>query len=123
MQYVVSWYGDLPDKAAWYLRRGQGPWGWVALASILLGALVPSLALLVRRVRREPRLLHWVAGSVLLALLLRDLWLLGPAFGPGGLLASPLALAAAGALWVGLTYGPAWPRSATPTGREATRAA
>jgi hypothetical protein len=121
MQYVVSWYGGLPEKAAWYLRRGQGPWGWIALASFAFGALLPLLALLQRRVRRRPRLLRWVGASILLGLLLRTLWLLGPAFDPSILLAAALAAVAMGGLWIGLAYGP-WRPAAAPGG-EAARGA
>ena len=54
MSFIVSWYGDLPDKAAWYLRRGQDGWNWVILSAVLVGALVPIAMLLSSRTSREP---------------------------------------------------------------------
>lgn len=117
MQYVVSWYGNLPEKAAWYLHRSQGLWGWLALASLALGVVLPFLALLLRAVRRDPARLRWVGALVLLGVLLRIVWLVTPA--PTGLLAAALALVAIGGAWIGLAQG-AWPE---PAGGEAIRGA
>src|SRR3954454_10225770 len=53
-QFLVCYYGDLPDKAAWYVRRQAGVWLWLDGAAVLLASLLPFAALLSPRVRRSP---------------------------------------------------------------------
>ncbi len=96
MSFIVSWYGDLPDKAAWYLRRGQDGWNWVILSAVLVGALVPIAALLSSRLRASRRALRLVGGLILVGVILHVLWLMAPGFEPGAIvaaLASVVALA------------------------------
>lgn len=103
MQYVVSWYGNLPEKAAWYLHRTQGLWGWLGLASLAFAVILPFLALLFRAVRRDPDRLRWVGAAILLGVLLRTVWLVAPS--PSASLATVLALVAIGGAWIGLAHG------------------
>jgi hypothetical protein len=105
-QYLVAWYGDLPPKAAWFLRR-QG-WGWGALqaVSVLLSALLPFGALLLARVRRSPAALAGLSPFVLAGLLAHFAWIVAPTFGAAALLAALLGFLAVGGLWIGLVFGP-----------------
>lgn len=105
-QYLVAWYGNLPEKAAWYLRREALPWLLLEAASLGLSALLPLLALLPAAARRSPRLLSWVGGSVLLGVWLHMLWLLGQPFGFWAAPAGLLGTVAVGGLWLGLAGGP-----------------
>lgn len=105
-QYLVTWYGNLPDKAEWYLQRQALPWLPVEAASIGLSAVLPVLALLPASARRSPRALAWVGAAVLLGVLLRLIWLVGPPFGPLVILSGLLATAAVGGMWLGLAAGP-----------------
>ena len=43
MTFVVAWYGDLPEKAAWFLKRVQ--FGWI---SVLITALAVGRRAAVR---------------------------------------------------------------------------
>ena len=81
MSYIVAWYGDLPPKAAWYLKRGASPWGGVLGASLVLGGILPFLALLFASVRKSPALLRGVGLLVLIGLALHFAWLVLPAYG------------------------------------------
>ncbi len=65
-QFLVAWYGNLPDKAVWFLRREAAPWIWLEAASLLLTALLPIGALLPRWMRRDPRALARIGGGLLL---------------------------------------------------------
>ena len=65
MSYIVAWYGDLPPKAAWYLKRGASPWGGVLVASLIIGGILPFLALLFSAVRNSPALMRGVGLLVL----------------------------------------------------------
>lgn len=102
MSYIVAWYGDLPEKAAWYLRRGTDGWSWTITAAIAIGAIIPFAMLLRRSLRRSRRALRVVAGLILLGIWLHVAWLVAPAFRPGWLIAALAALVAMTSLSLGL---------------------
>jgi len=69
-QYLTIWYGNLPDEAAFALRRAEGGWGVIVLAVIALVFALPFASLLHPAGRRSSR---WL--STLLVLQLVGLWL------------------------------------------------
>ena len=103
MALIVNWYGDQPDRAAWYLARVAGPWLWVALAALVFGALGPIVALLFDRVRRSAAASRLVGASILLGVALHDVWLMAPDAAPAAAPAALLALAATVALALGFS--------------------
>ncbi|MCO6417961.1 hypothetical protein JYK14_17605 [Siccirubricoccus sp. KC 17139] len=106
VQYLVVWYGNLPHKTEWYLERMALPWLPMEVASLGLAAILPVLALLPAVTRRSPRALAWVGAGVLVGVLLRLLWLVGPGFGPLAVLSGLLGTVAVGGIWLGLAGGP-----------------
>lgn len=102
MSYIVAWYGDLPEKAAWYLRRGTDGWNWTIAAAVTVGAILPFAMLLRRSLRRSRRALRIAAGLILLGIWLHVTWLVAPAFRPGWLVAAITALVAMTGLSLGL---------------------
>lgn len=114
MAYVVIWYGNLPEKVAWYVIRGQGGWQWLLLANVLVGLFLPFCLLLTRRGRQSPLVLGAVGGLLLLGVFLHVVWLIAPAFDLSAMVASMVAVvaltcfAAAAGGWVffrsGATY-------------------
>ncbi|AWN43098.1 hypothetical protein [Methylobacterium durans] len=92
MSYIVAWYGDLPPKAAWYMKRGEGAWGAVLAAAFLAGGLIPFAMLLVSAVRRSPATLRVVGLLVLVGLALHLAWYVLPAYGAGAGLAAAFGL-------------------------------
>ncbi len=80
MTFVVAWYGDLPHKAEWFLKRSTPAWETVLIAALLLGALLPFAMLLLRSIRTS-RLGLRIAGSlILIGTALHFCWVLVPAF-------------------------------------------
>ncbi len=79
MTFIVSWYGNLPDKARWWLARGHGGWGIVATLMVGLAGLAFAL-LLLRLVRTTALGLRVVGVVTLLALALHFAWLIAPSF-------------------------------------------
>jgi hypothetical protein len=111
MTFVVAWYGDLPEKAAWFLKRGSPGWIAVLLAALLAGACLPFGMLLVRAVRRSRRGLRVAGGLILVGIILHMIWLLVPAF---SLQAGTIVVACAGlaglaglSIFIGLAIGSA----------------
>ncbi len=91
MSVLVIWYGDLPDRVAWFILRIGKPWLSCAVAAFLFASLVPALLLLLARVRQSRVGLRWVAASILAGVTLFDVWLIAPAFGRLTLATAPLA--------------------------------
>lgn len=81
MQWLISWMGDLPDEAEWYLRRLNGAWPVLLILTVVLFAVVPFFALLPASVRTTLPKLRLVAGLVLAGYVAESLWRMGPAHG------------------------------------------
>jgi hypothetical protein len=76
MTFIVKWYGDQPDDAAWYLARAHGLPFALLLGGLVFGAAVPILACAWERVRTSPRAMRLVGLCTMLGIFLHDLWLL-----------------------------------------------
>ena len=95
MQWVISWMGNLPDEAAWYLKRSAGWWGALLMIMLMLIGIVPFFALLRSDVRQNLDRLRPVAWLVVAGYVLENVWRLAPAFAPDPLiLPAVLALGA-----------------------------
>ena len=81
MQFIVTWYGNIPDKVHWYVIRSDKGWSLLALVAFMLGAALPFLAILLPSVRREPAPLRGVGVLVLCGIALHVAWLTAPALG------------------------------------------
>ena len=80
MTFVVAWYGDLPEKASWFLKRSSPGWISVLMAALAVGAVLPFGMLLMQRVRRSRRGLRIASVAILFGSVLHFIWLLVPAF-------------------------------------------
>ncbi|WP_271602732.1 hypothetical protein [Bradyrhizobium sp. CCBAU 45384] len=80
MTFVVAWYGDLPHKAAWFLKRGSDTWAAVLIATFVIGAVLPFTMLLLAGVRASRAGLRAVSVLLLLGTGLHFAWLILPAF-------------------------------------------
>jgi hypothetical protein len=69
-QYLVIWYGNLPEELMFVIHRVEPP--WLALAWVVLGAcfFIPFVVLLSRGVKRRPNAL--MAVSIVIAI---GMWL------------------------------------------------
>ena len=77
-QFMLIWYSDIPEEAAYFVRR-QGAWGLLLVLDVLLCWGVPFLLLLPASTKRHPKTLASMA-VVLLAGRFLDLYLMiGPA--------------------------------------------
>jgi hypothetical protein len=74
-QYLLIWYGNLSDEIPYYIARTRGGWLALFLLNPLLNWLIPFVVLLPRKAKRNPVVLRWVAGIILLGRWL-DLYLL-----------------------------------------------
>ncbi len=93
MQFLISWYGNIPDKVKWYAARSEGLWPMLALAAFALGAALPFVAILNAGIRRSTAALRWVGLCALIGIALHVAWLTVPV--GGGLVLVPAFLSAA----------------------------
>ena len=110
MAVLVIWYGDVPERVAWFVVRMRGPWLMLAWLAFIIGSAVPILALFLGRWRRSPHALRLIAGIALCGIALYDCYLVAPAFGGPALGAALLALSTIGALFIAFLARP-WARA------------
>lgn len=59
-QFLLIWYGDIPEETQWYLVRQNGGWQWIGLLLILGHFVIPFLGVMSRHVKRNRKaLLFW----------------------------------------------------------------
>jgi hypothetical protein len=92
MAFIVTWYGNIPDKVDWYVARTYGVWPLVVFASFVLGAAIPFLAILNPWVRRSPMPMRLLGALVLTGIALHIAWLTMPAFGYGPIIPALLSV-------------------------------
>ncbi len=65
-QYLLIWYGNIPEEATHYVLRTQDPWLGLFALNMLVNWVVPFIVLLSAKAKRSRRILGAVAGLLLL---------------------------------------------------------
>ncbi|MDM8009070.1 MAG: quinol:cytochrome C oxidoreductase [Phycisphaerae bacterium] len=78
-QYMLIWYGNMPEESFYLYDRLTGGWLGVSIALAVVRFVVPFLALLSRRAKMNRTMLWWVSIIVLAGQLLDLYWLIMPA--------------------------------------------
>jgi hypothetical protein len=81
-QFLLSWMGNRPSEAAWYMARADGVFWYVSLFLVFGHVALPFFALLSYRLKRNIIPLTWVAAWCLFAHYVHIHWLIAP-HGPG----------------------------------------
>ena len=105
MQFLISWSGNLPEEARFYVPRLHGGFGKVGVGLLLGHFALPFLILLNRTLKRHPGVLGVLGPVLLVGGFLDVFWLVAPSL-PRAQIFSWTDLAATlgiGALFVG-TY-------------------
>ena len=119
-QFLIIWYGNLPEEIVWYVHRAQGGWNWVGMVLLVLHFALPFVLLLSRRTKRQVQRLTSVAALVLGMHLVDIYWLVMPAFFPERLhvhwldVVTPVAM---GGLWLAAFCWQLQRRSLLPAAR------
>jgi len=53
-QFMLIWYGNIPEETEWIYHRQVGVWGSIGLILIFLHWMLPFLGMMSRHVRRNP---------------------------------------------------------------------
>lgn len=80
-QFLIIWYGNLPEEVIWYTRRLDAGWKWLALALVAFHFAVPFVLLLSREWKRSAVRLGLVACLLLVMNVAEKLWMVEPAIG------------------------------------------
>ena len=87
-QFLLIWYGDIPEEAIWYVERCTGGWLPLLLGSFAVSWIVPFFTLLPQKSKRSIKVMTAMTVLVLLGRWL-DLYIIvmpakwsAPKFGP-----------------------------------------
>jgi hypothetical protein len=81
-QYMLIWYGNIPEETGWYMVRHFGAWGPLSLLLLLGHFLGPFLILISRHPKRRREMLTAAAGWMLVMHLVDIFWLVMPQLPP-----------------------------------------
>jgi len=82
-QYMLIWYGNLPEEVTYYVDRHAGAWAVLSTASLLANWAIPFLVLLPRPAKHDESRLLRICALLLVGHWL-DLYLMvQPVFEPG----------------------------------------
>jgi hypothetical protein len=81
-QYMLIWYGNLPEEIVWVKHRTEGSWGAIALLLTVLHFFIPFFLLVGSVGKKRPRLLGLAALSLLVGHFVDLYWLIFPVLGP-----------------------------------------
>ena len=92
VQLTVIWYGNIPEETHYViLRTILPPWNSLAWTVFIMAFIIPFIVLINKRVKTRPRFMMALCATVILAMWLEHLLLLGPAWDPAAA-AVPLSL-------------------------------
>lgn len=77
-QFLLIWYGNLPEEIPWYLERMRSGWQYVGLVLVVFHFALPFFLLLSRDLKRHARTLSIVAGLLLIMRLVDLFWMIAP---------------------------------------------
>jgi len=64
-QYLLIWYGNLPEETPYYISRTSEPWIGIFLLNLGLNWVIPFLVLLPRDAKRSATVLKWISIVIL----------------------------------------------------------
>lgn len=98
-QFLLYWYGNIPEETLWYKHRMEHGWGYLGILLIALHFVVPFLGTMSRHIRRRPAVMAGWAVFLLCVHWLDMMFLIMP--NNGFHLTSMLVLGHL-ACWIGL---------------------
>jgi hypothetical protein len=60
-QYLLIWYGNLPDEITHYIKRTNGPWLVLFFINLIANWIIPFFVLLPVRSKCSTRVLKWIS--------------------------------------------------------------
>jgi hypothetical protein len=77
-QYLLIWYGNIPEETVWFLHRWNGTWKTASLVLIFGQFVVPFFVLFPQAVKRMPAVMKAIGLWILLMHWVDIYWLVMP---------------------------------------------
>ncbi len=77
-QYLLIWYGDLPEETSWFFHRWHGIWTILSITLVVAHFIVPFLALLSFPSKTNPKRLKFMSIWILAVHFLDVYWMIMP---------------------------------------------
>jgi hypothetical protein len=77
-QYMLQWYGNLPEEIVYFMHRWTGGWKYFSLILVFVHFIVPFLILLPRSSKTNPKILVFVSVWIIAAQYIDSYWLVMP---------------------------------------------
>ena len=81
-QYMLIWYGNLPEEVTFFVARHKGAWGVLSVANLLANWVIPFFALLPRGSKRSDSMLLRICVLFLVGRWLDLFVMIQPVFEP-----------------------------------------
>lgn len=77
-QFLLIWYGNIPEETEWFYHRQESGWAWVSIALVLLHWILPFMGLMSMYVRRRPGIIAFWAAYLLVMHYVDVFWMIMP---------------------------------------------
>jgi hypothetical protein len=91
-QYMLIWYGNIPEETEWFVRRNIESWNTFSLVMVVGRFFIPFLYLLFQYTKRNPKFLAAISVWVLIMHLIDTYITIMPFLYPTGFQIAPLAV-------------------------------
>jgi len=79
-QFMLIWYGNLPEETSYYLHRWENGWSVYAMYILVMKFMLPFLLLLPREAKRNMNYLIWMAYFIILSNWVDLFWMVMPSY-------------------------------------------
>lgn len=77
-QYMLIWYGNLPEETFWFMQRWEGGWKYVSILLIVTHFIVPFFSLISFEAKTNLKRLKFISIWILCVHFLDIYWLVMP---------------------------------------------
>jgi hypothetical protein len=77
-QYMLIWYGDLPEENSWFLHRWDGGWKYASILLVITHFIVPFFALLSSKAKTDFKRLKFMSVWIIINHLFDVYWMVMP---------------------------------------------
>jgi len=91
-QYMLIWYGNIPEETEWFVRRNIESWNTLSLVMVVGRFFIPFLYLLFQYTKRNAKFLAAISVWVLIMHLIDTYITIMPFLYPTGFQIAPLAV-------------------------------